>query len=350
MRQRIRAIHVTHALLKPAIHVLQRTLATHVQHAIRATLVLRKTRAVHVTLATRVLPKPTSTPMSLVIKEPACRALFLIVALVTQTACVHAKPLAAPDTVTIRGGEFLMGSNQAEREYAYLIDEAAYGHSRTRIGKWYDSERDRITTTTDSYNITVTPITNAQYKLFLDSTTHPAPDVDAATWKSYGLVHPFERTRRHAWNNNQPPPNRENHPVVLVSYEDANAYTVWLSSTLKENWRLPTEAEWEKAVRGTKGNIFPWGNTFDSAKLNSHDDGPFDTVAVGERSSPGPYGLLDGAGQVFEWVLTPNAKSAWVKGGSWDDSGCGVCRPAARHSRNKTLRHILIGFRLVKIQ
>ncbi len=288
--------------------------------------------------------------MSVVIKEPACRALFLIIALVIQAACVNADQLNAPGTVTIPAGEFVMGSDQQEREYAYLIDEEAYGHSRTRTGKWYDSERDRITTTSDSYDITVTPITNAQYKLFIDATAHPAPNVDAITWKGYGLIHPFERTRRHAWNNNQPPSNRANHPVVLVSYEDANAYAAWLSTTRKEKWRLPTEAEWEKAIRGTNGTIFPWGNTFDSAKLNSHDAGPFDTVAVGKRSSPGPYGLLDGAGQVFEWVLTPNAKRAWVKGGSWDDSGCGVCRPAARHSRDKALRHILIGFRLVKTQ
>ena len=63
-----------------------------------------------------------------------------------------------------------------------------------------------------------------------------------------------------------------------------------------------------------------------------------------------PYGLLDAAGQVFEWTATPasgGAKRFVVKGGSWDDSGCGICRPAARHSRPGALKHILIGFRLV---
>ena len=135
-----------------------------------------------------------------------------------------------------------------------------------------------------------------------------------------------------------------------MSYQDAEAYATWLSETSGENWRLPTANEWEKAVRGTDGRIFPWGDEFDSSELNSHDAGPFDTVAVGANSKPGPFGLLDGAGQVFEWINTPEANRAWVKGGSWDDSGCGVCRPAARHSRAKTLRHILIGFRLVKTQ
>ena len=241
-----------------------------------------------------------------------------------------------------------MGSDAQEREYAYQLDEIAYGHSRTRTGGWYDSERARSTVSTDSYEITVSTVTNAEYQQFAEATSRKVPDVDAATWRGYGLIHPFERTRRHAWQNNKPPAGRENHPVVLVSYEDATAYAEWLSKTRNENWRLPTEAEWEKAVRGTQGPYFPWGNTFDQNELNSHDNGPFDTVAVGSASSPGPFGLLDGAGQVFEWVLTPGAQRAWVKGGSWDDSGCGVCRPAARHSRDKQLKHILIGFRLVR--
>lgn len=301
-----------------------------------------------------------------VIREPACRALFFSLLMAFQFACSaqtvetnsgaantdavapEAVALVAPATVAIPAGEFIMGSDAAEREYGYTLDEAAYGHSRTRTGRWYDSERNRTTVTTDAFDITTTPITNAQYQSFIAATSHPAPDVDQQTWAGYGLIHPYDRTRRHAWTNNQPPTGRDNHPVVMATYEDATAYAEWLSQTLNENWRLPTEAEWEKAVRGNDGNIFPWGNTFDSAKLNSHDAGPFDTLPVGQQSSPGPYGLLDGAGQVFEWILTPEAQRAWVKGGSWDDSGCGVCRPAARHSRPKSLRHILIGFRLVR--
>ena len=60
------------------------------------------------------------------------------------------------------------------------------------------------------------------------------------------------------------------------------------------------------------------------------------------------YGLLDAAGQVFEWTATPAGPGRFlVKGGSWDDKGCGVCRPAARHGRPASIKHILIGFRLV---
>lgn len=244
-----------------------------------------------------------------------------------------------------------MGSTPDEREYAYQLDEDAYGHSRTRTGKWYDSERDRTTIATPEFHITVSPITNAQYAEFINDTNHPSPDVTEQTWQGYGLVHPFSRTRRHVWTNDNPPENRSNHPVVLVSYEDANAYAAWLSEKRQEDWRLPTEAEWEKSVRGTDGRYFPWGNRFESDKLNSHDAGPFDTTDIGSYSIPGPYGLVDGAGQVFEWIQTADtARRAWVKGGSWDDKGCGVCRPAARHSRPKDIKHILIGFRLVNVK
>jgi len=113
---------------------------------------------------------------------------------------------------------------------------------------------------------------------------------------------------------------------------------------------LPSELEWEKAARGTDGRIFPWGNIFDPAKLNSHDRGPFDTTPVGRYpTGANPFGLLDAAGQVFEWTSSAaGAGRAIVKGGSWDDRGCGVCRPAARHARPVMIKHILIGFRLVR--
>ena len=113
---------------------------------------------------------------------------------------------------------------------------------------------------------------------------------------------------------------------------------------------MPDELEWEKAARGTDGRYFPWGNAFDASLLNSHDAGPFDTVPVGRYpSGASPYGLLDAAGQVFEWTETVGGTRRYiVKGGSWDDKGCGVCRPAARDSRPADIKHILIGFRLVR--
>ena len=256
----------------------------------------------------------------------------------------------APATVRVPAGPFVAGSDRAEREAAYRLDEAAYGHGRTREWRWYESERRRTRIETAAYAITETPITNAQYGAFVAATGHPPPDVDAGTWASYKLIHPYGRTRRFAWTGGRPPKGRADHPVVLVSFDDARAYAAWLTQRTGSRWRLPGEEEWEKAARGADGRRFPWGDAFDAKRLNSHDRGPFDTVPVGRfPGGASPFGLLDAAGQVFEWTATGAGPGrVIVKGGSWDDSGCGVCRPAARHSRPRHLKHILIGFRLVR--
>ena len=256
----------------------------------------------------------------------------------------------APPTVFVPAGGFVRGSDAAEREAAYRMDEAAYGHRVTRESRWYEDEFDRGPAETGAYDITTTPITNAQYAAFVDETGHPAPGVSSDTWCDYGLIHPYERTRRHAWRAGKPPRGREDHPAVLVSHGDAVAYAGWLSRGTGMRWRLPTEAEWEMAARGTDGRRFPWGGEFDPSRLNSHDAGPFDTLPVGRfPGGASPFGLLDAAGQVYEWTATAAGAGRYVvKGGSWDDSGCGVCRPAARHSRPEDLKHILIGFRLVR--
>lgn len=266
-----------------------------------------------------------------------------------QTGGAGTARLSTPAVVPIPAGPFIAGSDAAEREAAYQLDEAAYGHSRTREGGWYDNERPRETVDLPDYFITRTPITNAQYAAFVQDTGHRAPDVDLATWQGYRLIHPFERTRKFAWTGARPPAGREDHPVVLVSHGDALAYAAWLSETSGRKWRLPTEAEWEKAARGAGGGRFPWGDEWDPARLNSHDLGAFDTVPVGQfRNGASPFGLWDPAGQVFEWTVTPGGPERYiVKGGSWDDKSCGVCRPAARHARPEAIKHILIGFRLV---
>ncbi len=273
-----------------------------------------------------------------------------MVALGFHAPSAGADEVPAPALVAIPAGPFIMGSDEAEREAAYRLDERAYNHSITREQRWYAGEPERQTVALGAYAITRTPITNREYAAFIGDTGHRAPDVDAATWKSYGLIHPFARTRRHAWPDGRPPSGREDHPVVLVSHGDAVAYAEWLSRRTGSRWRLPSEAEWEKAVRGIDGWRFPWGDEYLSDRLNSHDQGPFDTLPVGTFSSgASPFGILDGAGQVYEWTATrAGAGRAIVKGGSWDDKGCGVCRPAARHSRPLALKHILIGFRLVR--
>lgn len=285
--------------------------------------------------------------------SPVFRALLVTAGTGAVLAVAPADAVPAelvPQVVTVPAGPFVAGSDAAEREYAYSIDAAAYGQPLTREQGWYDSEQARGTAETGAYAITVRPITNRQYAEFVRATKYSAPNVDRATWNAYGLIHPYSRTRRYAWIHGRPPRGREDHPVVLVSQADALAYAVWLTRLTGQTWRLPSELEWEKAARGTDGRYFPWGNEFVPDRLNSHDAGPFDTTPVGSYpDGASPFGLLDAAGQVFEWTATADgAGRAIVKGGSWDDKGCGVCRPAARHSRPVNLKHILIGFRLVR--
>ena len=276
---------------------------------------------------------------------------LLAAGVVPARADAASPPNNPPELISIPAGPFIAGSDRDEREAAYLLDEAAYGHSRTREWKWYENEAPRHEETLGAFEITRTLVTNAQYAAFVAATGHPAPDVDTETWRGYGLIHPFERTRRHAWRSGQPPKDRATHPVVLVSHADARAYAVWLSRQTGRTWRLPSELEWEKAARGDRGARFPWGDDWRPDHLNSHDQGPFDTLPVGRfPAGASPLGLLDPAGQVFEWTVTPAGGQGGrfiVKGGSWDDSGCGICRPAARHARPAELKHILIGFRLV---
>ncbi len=279
-------------------------------------------------------------------------ALVLFVA-----ACSAALPVLRADeslapvpTVRIPAGPFIAGSSQVEREAAYRLDEKAYGHSITRKQGWYDREGERQERTLPAYDITATPITNRDYSAFIKATGHRRPQVTATEWSGYRLIHPFKRALRHVWDSSDGPAGRAAHPVVLVSHADAEAFAEWFSRVTGQTWRLPTEDEWVKAARGSEGWWFPWGNKFDPALLNSHDQGPFDTLPVGSfRNGASPFGLLDAAGQVFEWTATPAGKGRHiVKGGSWDDKGCGVCRPAARHSRPDGLKHILVGFRLVR--
>jgi formylglycine-generating enzyme required for sulfatase activity len=276
------------------------------------------------------------------------RAVIALLGYLAFAGCATAAT-PVPETIAVAAGPFVAGSERAEREAAYGLDERAYGHDVTRKSRWYEDET-RKTVTLAAFRIMRRPVTNAEYAAFVAATGHAAPDVGRATWAGYRLVHPYARTRRHAWTGGRPPAGRADHPVVLVSHGDASAYAAWLARETGVEWRLASEAEWEKAARGVGGRRFPWGEAFDPARLNSADRGPFDTVPAGRfPSGASPFGMLDAAGQVFEWTATRAGRRRFiVKGGSWDDKGCGICRPAARHGRPAGIKHILIGFRLVR--
>jgi len=116
--------------------------------------------------------------------------------------------------------------------------------------------------------------------------------------------------------------------------------------------RLPSAHEFEKAVRGTEGQFYPWGIEFDSKKLNSGMSHLRDTIPVGSiPEGVSPFGVLDTAGNIFQWTATPwppGGTSAsgkmTVRGSAWDDFA-GLGRGAAWHGRTHSIRHVIVGFR-----
>jgi formylglycine-generating enzyme required for sulfatase activity len=169
-----------------------------------------------------------------------------------------------------------------------------------------------------------------------------------------------------------------NHPVVDVSWNDAMEYCQWLNETFKSELaglvrakhapslqlRLPIEAEWEKASRGTDGRKYPWGNTIDNNKCNSRESGKGETTPVGLYSLHGdsPYGCADMSGNVWEWTHSEYKPYLYNTNGGHEDeskvvgdvvrggayvSGSGLLRCSCRFRLNPNYGWDYLGFRLV---
>jgi len=202
--------------------------------------------------------------------------------------------------VLIPAGDFLMGSSDEQIER--YVKQFRWDIS------WYENERPQHPVYLDAYYIDKYEITNAQYKKFVDETNHPVPTVSKEQireiFHSTGqfdvsdayIETVMEKSTSYAWKNNTYPPKMDAHPVMFVSWEDANAYAKWAKN------RLPTEAEWEKAARGTDARTYPWGEKIDSSNLN-YDEHAGGTTGVGlYPAGVSPYGVYDMAGNAWEWV------------------------------------------------
>lgn len=184
-------------------------------------------------------------------------------------------PHGEPEWIEIPAGDFWMGT--PEGDIAALIDR--FGGDR----ELYALQNPQHRASLPFYAIARVPITNAQYRLFVEATGRKAPE---------------------HWEDNYPPKGLESHPVVSVSWYDALAYCGWLSEVTGKCITLPSEAEWEKATRGSQDKReFPWGNEFEATRCNSWALGFGSTTPVGifpEGASP--YGVLDMSGNIVEWT------------------------------------------------
>jgi formylglycine-generating enzyme required for sulfatase activity len=223
------------------------------------------------------------------------------------------------DWVTIPAGEFLMGSDKQKDSMAQ------------------DDETPQHQVYLPEYRITRIPVTNAQYKLFVDATGHSAPE---------------------HWKNGCIPDGKENHPVANVSWRDAQTFCKWAGV------RMSSEAEWEKAAGGTDGCIWPWGDEApDNNRCNFNNKNG--TTPVGAYpAGASPYGCLDMAGNVWEWTSSefvgypydpddgredPQGDARRVlRGGAFYDYG-GDLRCAYRNRNHPDDGYDFIGFRVVVV-
>jgi formylglycine-generating enzyme required for sulfatase activity len=138
-----------------------------------------------------------------------------------------------------------------------------------------------------NYYLAKTPVTNAQYAAF----------VQAVGWQAIGSKWTGD------WAEGKSPPGKADHPVNDVTWDEAMAYCRWLSDVTGRAYSLPSEAEWEKGARGTDGRIYPWGKQWGAARCNANRGDQGDTTPVDVYpQGASPYGVLDMAGNVWEWT------------------------------------------------
>jgi formylglycine-generating enzyme required for sulfatase activity len=247
-------------------------------------------------------------------------------------------PIDGKVMVQVQAGDFRMGTSPAQ-----VADLATKLHIRSES---LSAEIPQQTISLPGFYIDQTPVTNADYKRFIDAnTSQPVPFLDNPVSKSFD----WDKDKRTF------PVNRGQYPVVLVTWRDANAYCKWAGG------RLPTEAEWEKAARGSDGRVYPWGDEWEAGKANTAEGRKGDATPVGEYTTgQSPFGAFDMVGNVWQWTSSLDKPYPYdpndgredlqapgpriVRGGAWL-YGAAFTRTAARNRFDPDGKSLSIGFR-----
>jgi formylglycine-generating enzyme required for sulfatase activity len=193
------------------------------------------------------------------------------------------------------------------------------------------------------FAIAETEVTNSQYAEFIKETNHPAPT---------------------GWNKTKFPAGTDNFPVTNVSWLDAKEFCEWLSAKSGSTVRLPSEAEWEYAAKGSEGLKYPWGNEWKKGAMNTKETGSKITSVKKSDINRSPFGAYDMVGNVWEWTQDKVEKSEEisderadkvlkagqilriVKGGCADDKSSDISTQLRTEIPEKT-KVPLVGFRYI---
>jgi iron(II)-dependent oxidoreductase len=246
-------------------------------------------------------------------------------------AKVIRNPKDGAEMAYISAGEFIMGTSDAQID-SLLRQFPDWERS------WFDRGKPQRRIYLDGYWIYKYEVTVAQYRKFCQETGRRMPSEPKWGWQ-------------------------DNHPVVNVTWYDAVAYCEWAGV------QLPTEAQWEKAARGTDGRIWPWGNEWDANKCNNGITGPGKTTSVDSHpQGASPYGVMNMAGNVWEWCADWYDENYYVsapernphgpvsgnrrvlRGGSWSSDVPNYLRAASRYRYNLENWSSVYGFRGVALR
>ena len=235
---------------------------------------------------------------------------------------MHIKTLDYP-LIHIRAGEFTMGT-------------VPTGLRRT------DPEEPQRSVLLDAYAIGTYQVTNAQYAQFVEATGYAYPQF----WSDAHL-------------------NAPDFPVVGVSWHDATNFLEWLGTLENMVYRLPSEAEWEKAARGVNALEYPWGDIWDASRANTSESGNKRLMPVGSYpSGVSPYGCYDMAGNAYDWCYdwfhaetykyspaenplgASEGRRKVIRGGSWIARGEFAARSANRAAYEPIRGLHSVGFRI----